>query len=111
MVISLVIAILVVAIDQLSKFLVYGTAAKSIVGNVLWFQSTLNTGVAFSMFEGGKIVFIAISTLASIVLAYLIISKKWMKTRFSKISIALILGGTISNLIDRIALGGVRDFI
>lgn len=42
---------------------------------------------------------------------YLIISNKVSKSKFFKISIGIILGGTIGNFIDRIAFGGVRDFI
>lgn len=104
-------AFLAIGLDQLTKFLIYGTAAKSVIGNILWFQSTLNTGVAFSMFEGKSWLFILISSLASIVLIYLIFSKKFLNKKSYKICIGLILGGTIGNLIDRIFFNGVRDFI
>ena len=104
-------ALLVIGLDQLSKFLVYGTAARSIIGNLLWFESTLNTGVAFSMFSGKSFVFVIVACVASAVLFYLIYTKKFLKRKSEKISLALILGGTISNAIDRIIFGGVRDFI
>ena len=63
------------------------------------------------MFEGNSWVFIITSSIASILFVYLIISKKWLQSRFEKISIALILAGTLSNLVDRIIFKGVRDFI
>ena len=111
MIIGFLCTLLVIGFDQLSKFLVYGNVARSIIGNFLWFESTLNTGVAFSMFSGNSIVFFIIACLASAVFCYFIISKKWLESRWEKISIGLILGGTISNAIDRLIFAGVRDFI
>lgn len=111
MIIALICVCLVVALDQVTKFLIYGTATRSILGNIVWFESTLNTGVAFSMFSGAGIVFIVISSLASVLMLYLIISNRFFKTKFEKITLGVILGGTIGNLIDRIAFQGVRDFI
>ena len=111
MIIGFLCAFLVISVDQLSKFLVYGTAARSIIGQFLWFESTLNTGVAFSMFSGNSIVFFIIACLASAGFSYFIISKKWLESRWEKASIGLILGGTISNAIDRLVFSGVRDFI
>lgn len=111
MIIGLVCAVVVIALDQLTKFLVYGTISRSVIGNLLWFESTLNTGVAFSMFEGNSLLFFIIAMIASVVLVYLICSKKWLSGKLERISIGLILGGTISNAIDRLIFKGVRDFI
>lgn len=111
MIIGLVCAVLIIGLDQLTKFLIYGTTAKSIIGNLLWFQSTLNTGVAFSMFEGRSWLFFIISMIASVILVYLICSKKWLSGKLERISVGLILGGTLSNAIDRLFFKGVRDFI
>lgn len=111
MVLGLVCAGIVVIVDQLTKFLVYGTASRSIIGNLLWFESTLNTGVAFSMFEGESWLFFVIAIIASVILIYLICSRKWLKGKPEFIAIGLVLGGTISNAIDRIIFSGVRDFI
>lgn len=102
---------MIIFLDQLTKFLIYGTPAMSIIGNFLWFESALNTGVAFSMFEGMGVVFMITSSLASVLFVYLIISNKWLKSKIEKLSIGLILAGTVSNLFDRILFGGVRDFI
>lgn len=111
MIIGLVCAGLVVGLDQLTKFLVYGTISRSVIGNLLWFESTLNTGVAFSMFEGNSVLFFVIAMIASGGFIYLICSKKWLDGKLEKIAIGLILGGTLSNAIDRIIFKGVRDFI
>lgn len=111
MISGLICALLVIAFDQLTKFLVYGTLTRSVIGNLLWFESTLNTGVAFSMFEGKSVLFFVIAIVSSAVFVYLICSKKCLSGNCEKIAIGLILGGTISNAIDRIVFGGVRDFI
>lgn len=111
MIIALVCALVVVGLDQLTKFLVYGTASRSIIENILWFESTLNTGVAFSMFEGKSGLFFVIALIASAILVFVICSKKFLKVKMERISLGLILGGTIGNAIDRLIFDGVRDFI
>lgn len=111
MIFGLIVAVIIVAIDQLTKFFIYGSVAKSIIGNLLWFQSTLNTGVAFSMFEGKSWLFFVIAIVSAVILIYFICSKKWLSGKLERISLGLILGGTISNAIDRLMFGGVRDFI
>lgn len=110
-ILSFVAAGIVIGVDQLTKFLIYETATRSIIGNFLWFKSTLNTGVAFSMFEGKSWIFVIISAVASLVLVYLIINKKIITSNAQKVCLGIVLGGTIGNLIDRIVFGGVRDFI
>ena len=113
MVLYLFLTAAVVALDQVTKFLFYGKAATSIIGNFLWFESTLNTGIAFSIFSGKsmQIVLIVFSSIAALFMLMLVLSKAFLKNKPEKIMLALILGGTIGNIIDRIAFGGVRDFI
>ena len=111
MITSFICAFVIVIIDQLTKLFVYGSPARSIIGNLLWFESTLNTGVAFSMFEGKSYVFIITSLIASVGFCWLIASKKCFSTKFEKVCFGLILGGTVGNVIDRFIFAGVRDFI
>lgn len=111
MIISFVLSAVIILLDQLTKFLIYGTPARSVIGNLLWFESSLNTGVAFSMFEGKSNIFIVTSLLASVLFIYLIVSKKVFSSKFETIVLGVILGGTLSNVIDRFLFGGVRDFI
>lgn len=110
-IISLIVAISLVVLDQVTKILVFGTPARSIIGNFLWFESTLNTGAAFSILEGKSWILITISAIACVVLLWIIFSKKHFTSRPEKILFGIILSGTFSNLIDRIFMGGVRDFI
>lgn len=111
MIIAFICTAIAIVADQLTKHFIYGTVSRSVIGNFLWFESTLNTGVAFSWFEGGGWIFIALSLVFSAVFVYLIVSKKYFKSKTEKICFGFILGGTLSNVIDRIIFGGVRDFI
>ena len=111
MIISFVLSAVIILLDQMTKFLIYGTPARSVIGNLLWFESSLNTGVAFSMFEGKSNIFIVTSLVASVLFIYLIVSKKVFSSKFETIVLGVILGGTLSNVIDRFLFGGVRDFI
>lgn len=104
------IAILVVLLDQITKFL-----ARSLIGPFetikvfpfLHLVSVRNEGAAFGLFKGfGNIPFILISLIAVIVVIVLLIRGK--EDRFG---LALILGGAIGNMIDRITLGSVTDFV
>lgn len=66
-----------------------------------------NPGAAFGSFQGlGNHIFIAIAICAILFVLYLIARK-----RQGTVAFTLVLSGAIGNLIDRIYLGHVRDFI
>ncbi|MBQ8451324.1 MAG: signal peptidase II [Clostridia bacterium] len=111
MILGLIFAVLAIGVDQLTKFLVYGTVAKSILGDFLWFQSTLNTGVAFGLFQDGNLFFIVLSAVVCVVILWIMLAKKFFISKLQNISFGLILGGAVGNLLDRIIFHGVRDFI
>ncbi|HOC08302.1 MAG TPA: signal peptidase II [Bacillota bacterium] len=69
-----------------------------------------NTGAAFGMLQGNTWFLILTSVLVSAVVAYLIWKVK-PENRYVKISLALILGGALGNLVDRVLLGYVVDFL
>jgi len=72
-----------------------------------------NTGAAFSFLAnaGGwqKWFFAAISIVASVVIVYML--KKNLHNKLFCLALALVLGGAIGNLYDRITLGYVVDFL
>lgn len=108
---SLLSAGLVIAVDQITKFLIFSKVSGSIIGNLLWFESYYNTGMAFSMFENSQIALIIITALASVLLLVVICIKSYFNSKAEKILLGVVLGGALSNLIDRLAFGAVRDFI
>ena len=87
------------------------------IKDVLTFRFSKNTGAAFGIFENSRVflsVFVGVVLLALIAfLVYHIVKKKYKDKGgvFFHVAMSLILAGGIGNLVDRIALGYVRDFI
>lgn len=109
----------VLILDQLSKYLISTNlelyrSQVPIVPGWLDLTYTLNPGAAFSLFATmpamfRRLFFVVLSIAAIIVLTYLIVRRTTTFT--SSLGFALILGGTIGNLIDRLVRGKVTDFI
>lgn len=102
-----------IIIDQLSKLkavevLKDGSSIK-IIGDFLRFSYVENRGAAFGILQNKQWFFIIITVIMMGVLLYLFF--KYNISRLSKLSIVLIAGGAIGNLIDRVKLGYVVDFI
>ena len=103
------------AVDLLTKWIAFAkldnTQIYVLIPNVLVLEHAENHGVAFSMFAGHPAFILSITSLA---IAFII----WLYGRSYKTAhtlavsaMALLLIGAIGNLIDRVALGYVRDFI
>jgi len=104
----------IVILDQFSKVIVKNTMVLydsiPVLGNFLQLTYIENPGMAFGIQMQNKLLFTVLSVVATlIVLLYMIrLSHERFLFRFS---LALILGGAIGNLIDRIIRGRVVDFI
>ena len=101
-----IIAIIVILADQLSKYALKGKSIK--VASFFWINFTENMGGAFSLFQGARILFIIIAIIIIVILVRYI---KYIKKPILAISFGFMLGGIMGNLIDRIFLGHVIDFI
>lgn len=110
MIVAYIISAVCLLVDQLTKFLLYGKSC-SLIGDFLWLEPGFNTGASFSMFSNATIFLIIFSIPMVALINYAIISNKLTKSKFLKIALGILLGGTVGNLIDRIVYGGVRDFI
>ena len=114
--ISLVVIFLVV-LDQISKILISSNLALGESLNLLPFlHFTLihNTGIAFSIFdEGGDISRWLLVIAVSGILTYLLflLYKKTPKNQLELISLIFIISGGLGNLVDRLFLGYVVDFV
>src|SRR4030042_4252315 len=113
-----VIALLVVAADQLSKWwIVSNLALGETLVNYGFFRiiRVQNTGAAFGIFQGHPLVFTVIDFLGIAVLLVLVLflSRRWpfLDKMWVRSGFGLILGGTVGNLIDRLRVGQVTDFL
>ncbi len=108
-----VIAILAVIADQLSKYIVvenieyHGTVP--FIDGVMNFYHTRNTGAAFSMFSDKRWVFMVFSAISMAIIIYLLVTE-YKRHVLLNVSLAMILGGGVGNMIDRVRLGYVVDF-
>ena len=112
----LALAALVAALDQLSKFAMAGILAGGVNIEIAPFFNLVlvhNRGAAFSLLSNAsgwqREFFIAIAVIASVWVVYLL-RRHPRETRFC-LALSLILGGAISNVIDRVLFGAVIDFL
>ena len=106
-------ALLVIAADQLSKYLVQASMAlgQSLPPDgVVRLTYVTNTGGLFGLFPDQTLLVTvgAALSLVAIALYYRFLAPKSILAR---LSLGLLLGGAVGNIIDRIHLGHVVDFI
>ena len=80
-----------------------------VIDNFLYITKCYNEGAAFNIFNGNTIFLICASIFALVMLFKYIKSNKL--TTLNKISYGLLIGGIFGNLIDRIFLGHVIDYV
>lgn len=111
----LFIALCVVILDLASKLVVYHTMTLGqgpipILGDTLRLTYVHNPGAAFSLFRGSRWFFVTVSSLSIVAVWFLAMGERH-RGRLAQIAFGLILGGALGNLIDRLWLGVVIDFI
>ena len=111
----LAIIIALVIMDQLSKYWAAATLLPNgpipLIQDVFELHYTENRGVAFSMLQDQRWVFIPVSILMMVVLVVMLMRSPMRKNKWFCASIVLVIAGAIGNLIDRILLGYVIDFL
>jgi len=107
------VALAAVVADQVTKEIVVSHLALGAEVHVigpLWIHHVMNTGIAFGLF----------SAWASVVTVVTAVAVAWMIGYFAKsgsrhpilpAALGLLVGGSVSNLVDRIRLGHVTDFL
>ena len=110
-----IIAAVVIAADQITKYMVRANMKPGesipVIGDWFRIMYVRNTGTAFSMFEGNKLVTLVLTSVLIIACFIFMIVEAKSGEKVTAILLAFICAGGISNLIDRIVLGFVTDMI
>lgn len=107
-------AVLVILLDQISKWFVVKNMQLgeeiTIIEPYLSFLSHRNRGAAWGMLEGQMWLFYIVTAVVVVGIIYYF-HKEAKGHRLFSISLMLLLGGAIGNFIDRLVSGEVVDFI
>lgn len=87
-----------------------GQHSQQIVGGVLTIRYARNSGAAFGLFDNQGTL---LALLAAVVVAALLVAvrREALVAPWQRSTVGLIVGGALGNLIDRLRLGYVTDFI
>ena len=106
--------VLILALDQASKFAVYFSMAQGetvpLLPPVLYLTCVYNTGAAFGLFANQTtlLIILTLALTAGLILGYRLLPLERILVRYGA---ALIIGGALGNLLDRVRLGFVVDFL
>jgi len=108
------IALAVVVLDQASKWAVlkrlpFGSSVP-VIGDLVHFTTVRNPGGAFGLFQSSAAL-LTIITIATVVGIAVYVRRRSGLPAVAGISMALLLGGAVGNLIDRMRFHSVVDFI
>jgi signal peptidase II len=113
----LLVSLGVLVLDQWTKWLVEAHlprhAAQPIIPGFLNLTHVRNTGVAFGLFASGGVggwplTLLGLGALAAVGIYFWVAPTR---DRSLLVALALVVGGAVGNLIDRVASGAVTDFI
>ena len=110
---SLIIATIIVIIDQVLKIVIDNILSINesiqVIPDIFYITKVYNTGAAWSLFEGSGILLIIIAIVAFFLL--LKYQNYFMENKRNILAFALIYGGLVGNLIDRVIYGYVIDYL
>jgi signal peptidase II len=107
------IALTAVLADQVTKQLVVGTLALDehvhVVGSFT-IHRVQNSGIAFGLFPSATAIVIVLTTVA---VAWMLVffARSGARHPVLPAAVGLLIGGSLSNLVDRVRLGHVTDFL
>jgi signal peptidase II len=107
------IAVAALAADQLTKKLVAARLAldeETHVLGPLWIHHVQNSGIAFGLFASATSLVIVLTALAVAWMLWFF-AHSGARHPILPVALGLVIGGSVSNLVDRIRLGHVTDFL
>ncbi len=113
-IIAIAIVLVLVAADQVTKWLVVANiplgGSVTVIDGFLQWRYIQNYGAAFGVLQNQRWIFIGFTAVV-VVAAIIFLFTKYCRSKFLTFALALVIAGGIGNLIDRIVLGYVVDFI
>lgn len=107
-------AAVIAAADQVLKFFIYQglfpDGRVTVIDKLFTLVYSENRGAAFGIFQNGTLFFILLTSALIGVFLYILINHK-MSGKLFNVSVAMIIGGGIGNLIDRVFRGYVIDYL
>lgn len=113
---TLIFMIALIVLDQVTKLIARSALADSsvaVIEGVFEFKLVYNTGVAWGMFGQSPVVItlIALIIMAVVAFVYFKIPVENKRLRFLRILLILIFSGAAGNIIDRLCVDAVTDFL
>lgn len=110
---AILLVITFIFLDQVTKNLIRGNfqigESITVIPGILWITRVENSGVAFGLAQGMSLLLSIISLFILImVLAFFV---NIIKAPAGMIAISLVISGALGNLIDRMIIGTVTDYI
>ena len=107
------IGLVTLLLDQISKILIdiflKPEEIVTVINGFFYLTKVSNTGAAFSILEG-KTLFLSLISIFALSMMY-VLSKDFDKNKRTNLAFGILLGCILGNLIDRLFLGHVRDFL
>ncbi|MFZ1947949.1 MAG: signal peptidase II [bacterium] len=111
---SAITAVLVILVDQITKLAIVARFSRGeeidLLGSFLRLGHARNSGAVFGILRGSGNYFAAFSVVAAVIVGVVVYFARQSPAR-TKIALGLVLGGALGNLVDRLRLGSVVDFI
>lgn len=115
LIISFAIIAVSIILDQITKVIALNDlkpiVSHPFIEGLLEFRFTTNPGIAFGMLGGKGWLFIPISSIAIIIVVFVLIYFRKKLSPLLSIALSMIAGGGVGNQIDRIFRGEVIDFL
>jgi signal peptidase II len=113
---GLILAGLVIGLDQLSKWWIVARVMDppQIIELAPFFNLVMawNRGVSFGIFNQASAWNVPILTVVTLaIVAALVLWLRKAETRWVRLALGLVIGGALGNLIDRLRYGAVADFL
>lgn len=108
--IAIIVVLIITIFDQLTKFLIIKYIPDRIGNEYFAIETVQNTGMAFGFNSGNTKNIVLTIFVICVIVSFMKNQKEAIDTK-TAIAVSMLLGGGISNLIDRFIRGGILDFV